>query len=172
MLTLYNVENVRALKFKSSCFFFYFVSWNKCKANYYITRRNLSCMYRVGAEMPEINYKPGSWQTSLGLGSMFRYSAQMSICITINPVNVTFVIGQICERQTIHWSTLTKRLIEQHWGHFTEWRISHGKRRLWKNAYFYRLTITRTSDDQANKAEISTWYSIICNYLPLICMNS
>ena len=30
-----------------------------------------------------IGLRPGSWQTSLGLGSMSRYSAQILICITI-----------------------------------------------------------------------------------------
>ena len=30
-----------------------------------------------------IGLSPGSWQTSLGLGSMSRYSAQILICITI-----------------------------------------------------------------------------------------
>ena len=29
-----------------------------------------------------IGFSPGSWQTSLGLGSMSRYSAQLLICIT------------------------------------------------------------------------------------------
>ena len=31
-----------------------------------------------------IGLSPGSWQTSLGLGSMSRYSAQILICIWIN----------------------------------------------------------------------------------------
>ena len=30
-----------------------------------------------------IGLSPGSWQTSLGLGSMYRYSAQILICITM-----------------------------------------------------------------------------------------
>ena len=32
-----------------------------------------------------IGLSPGSWQTSLGLGSMSRYSAQILICIVIPP---------------------------------------------------------------------------------------
>ena len=32
-----------------------------------------------------IGFSPGSWQTSLGLGSMSRYSAQILICITQRP---------------------------------------------------------------------------------------
>ena len=31
--------------------------------------------------LPPIGLSPGSWQTSLGLGSMSRYSAQILICI-------------------------------------------------------------------------------------------
>ena len=36
-----------------------------------------------------IGLSPGSWQTSLGLGSMSRYSAQILICITNTLVKLT-----------------------------------------------------------------------------------
>ena len=36
-----------------------------------------------------IGLSPGSWQTSLGLGSMSRYSAQILICITMHCVQCT-----------------------------------------------------------------------------------
>ena len=40
-------------------------------------------LYLSGALGPRpIGLNPGSWQASLGLGSMFRYSAQIFICIT------------------------------------------------------------------------------------------
>ena len=35
-----------------------------------------------------IGLSPGSWQTSLGLGSMSRYSAQILICITMSHVTL------------------------------------------------------------------------------------
>ena len=36
-----------------------------------------------------IGLSPGSWQTSLGLGSMSRYSAQILICITVCQEGIT-----------------------------------------------------------------------------------
>ena len=40
-----------------------------------------------------IGLSPGSWQTSLGLGSMSRYSAQILICITFSLLWSTFVVS-------------------------------------------------------------------------------
>ena len=37
-----------------------------------------------------IGLSPGSWQTSLGLGSMSRYSAQILICITMTALFCTY----------------------------------------------------------------------------------
>ena len=39
-----------------------------------------------------IGLSPGSWQTSLGLGSMSRYSAQILICISSNISRVCFTV--------------------------------------------------------------------------------
>ena len=39
---------------------------------------------QVTTGLRPIGISPGSWQTSLGLGSMSRYSAQILICITQN----------------------------------------------------------------------------------------
>ena len=42
-----------------------------------------------------IGLSPGSWQTSLGLGSMSRYSAQILICIALNKVGIQLdVLGK------------------------------------------------------------------------------
>ena len=39
-----------------------------------------------------IGLSPGSWQTSLGLGSLSRYSAQILICITMTKIEVSISI--------------------------------------------------------------------------------
>ena len=46
-------------------------------------------------ELRPIGLSPGSWQTSLGLGSMSRYSAQILICI-IRTIHNTLVQGRAC----------------------------------------------------------------------------
>ena len=56
-----------------------------------------------------IGLSPGSWQTSLGLGSMSRYSAQILICITLFTVLlVSFPLFFRCDdmvtfAQTLDW---------------------------------------------------------------------
>ena len=41
-----------------------------------------------------IGLSPGSWQTSLGLGSMSRYSAQILICIIYVPLSLLYDASQ------------------------------------------------------------------------------
>ena len=52
-----------------------------------------------------IGLSPGSWQTSLGLGSMSRYSAQILICITyirLCTYMYTICIKSLSRRQSSH----------------------------------------------------------------------
>ena len=66
--------------------------WKKNRKMYAIKQINICAEYRDMLPRPRldlsgtpglrpIGLSPGSWQTSLGLGSMSRYSAQILICI-------------------------------------------------------------------------------------------
>ena len=52
-----------------------------------------------------ISLSPGSWQTSLGLGSMSRYSAQILICIPQTKIiNYLPLVPHICVSESCqHW---------------------------------------------------------------------
>ena len=67
--------------------------WKKNRKTYAIKQIKICAEYRDMLPRPRldlsgtsglrpIGLNPGSWQTSLGLGSMSRYSAQILICIT------------------------------------------------------------------------------------------
>ena len=67
--------------------------WKKNRKMYAIKQIKICAEYRDMLPRPRldlsgtpglrpIGLSPGSWQTSLGLGSMSRYSAQILICIT------------------------------------------------------------------------------------------
>ena len=70
--------------------------WNKNRKMYAIKQIKICAEYRDMLPRPRldlsstpglrpIGLSPGSWQTSLGLGSMSRYSAQILICIIKTP---------------------------------------------------------------------------------------
>ena len=55
--------------------------------------------------MQNIGLSPGTWQTSLGLGSMSRYSAQILICFTAYIFPFLFLCGfgwELCRTATMH----------------------------------------------------------------------
>ena len=108
-----------------------------------------------------IGLSPGSWQTSLGLGSMSRYSAQILICITqqkwsfeiINPMIYQWmayprtreVASQAtksirCPRTAqafMHLLINPGLYLTYNWGYFAEmWNKSH-----WILQRIYRLTV-------------------------------
>ena len=64
-----------------------------------------------------IGLSPGSWQTSLGLGSMSRYSAQILICIAYPPPPPRTMWPPFRIRLKIHWSLFLRvpLVISQHW---------------------------------------------------------
>ena len=72
-------------------------------------------------ELWPIGLSPGSWQTSLGLGSMSRYSAQILICITFYGTTTRLSIFIICYFAL----SLAKICV---WGMLKNWEI-HG----WRN---------------------------------------
>ena len=70
--------------------------WIKIRKMYAIIQIKICAEYRDMLPRPRldlsgtpglrpIGLSPGSWQTSLGLGSMSRYSAQILICIIVSP---------------------------------------------------------------------------------------
>ena len=55
-----------------------------------------------------IGLSPGSWQTSLGLGSMSRYSAQILICITYENLSFNEHISVCCTKAARQLNTLAR----------------------------------------------------------------
>ena len=79
--------------------------WKKNRKMYAIKQIKICAEYRDMLPRPRldlsgtpglrpIGLSPGSWQTSLGLGSMSRYSAQILICIII-PVGIPNYLSHI-----------------------------------------------------------------------------
>ena len=58
-----------------------------------------------------IGLSPGSWQTSLGLGSMSRYSAQILICITKFTGHVQWNIAGILKAKMVFNKPLLKQML-------------------------------------------------------------
>ena len=54
-----------------------------------------------------ISLSPGSWQTSLGLGSMSRYSAQILICILIYMMKIITILIAIVLLKMTHCDCMT-----------------------------------------------------------------
>ena len=80
--------------------------WKKNRKMYAIKQIKICAEYRDMLPRPQldlsgtpglrpIGLSPGSWQTSLGLGSMSRYSAQILICIIRCPSDFFLMLG--CE---------------------------------------------------------------------------
>ena len=77
--------------------------WKKIRKIYAIKQIKICAEYRDMLHRPRldlsstpglrpIGLSPGSWQTSLGLGSMSRYSAQILICITNSTIALILYI--------------------------------------------------------------------------------
>ena len=101
---------------------------NKRRKMYAIKQINICAEYRDMLPRPRrdlsgtprlrpIRLSPGSWQTSLGLGSMSRYYAQILICImTSSNGNIFRVTGPLCGELTGHrWIPLTKASDAELW---------------------------------------------------------
>ena len=89
--------------------------WKKIRKMYAIKQIKICAEYRDMLLRPRldlsgtprlrpIGLSPGSWQTSLGLGSMSRYSAQILICITmIQPICMFVCRGSaVCVSKITH----------------------------------------------------------------------
>ena len=76
-----------------------------------------------------IGLSPGSWQTSLGLGSMSRYSAQILICITKDYMHLVnwYCLKTWCKKIDYFWPisssfirTKLKKKLDDNWGKMSE----------------------------------------------------
>ena len=125
-------------------------------------RLDLSCT----PGLRPIGLSPGSWQTSLGLGSMSRYSAQILICITLNQIhqfsykligigNVVYPIVAILFRPQWETRNLMPMSLVQSWIDIS--RVC----RLWtpKQRIFLKNFLCYFNDvaDNMNPAEITIW---------------
>ena len=100
-----------------------------------------------------IGLSPGSWQTSLGLGSMFRYSAQILICI-VKSVLKSILIN----KDYVPWLLFVWRLCCQ-----------PIRGRVWKSL-LTNLDLTWKLLSNPGPGVMSDWVSNACSYSPLPCI--
>ena len=72
-----------------------------------------------------IGFSPGSWQTSLGLGSMSRYSAQILICIT------KVLCRSLIFKVFVTHTTFNSLRVEETWNCICICIICHFSTRMW-----------------------------------------
>ena len=136
--------------------------WKKCRKMYAIKQIKICAEYRDMLPRPRldlsgtpglrpIGLSPGSWQTSLGLGSMSRYSAHILICITQG-----LYLTYNCVPQYI-WGYFAEMCNKSHWILQRIYRLKVCNRRAFALSRRCRVSRSRPRVSGETITVISLW---------------